>query len=176
MTLLATFCLVLAVMPNNGRQPAILRWIWEKRGSWAAKILYAMNLVALGIVCLKVSPSSVVLQKYIYDHYPEGCQVCVLGEKSPYENVSAQYVFLSPGTRISALRNLRGRGSSSTPFSKTARAISSSSPIDNRRRSASTLACLQLRCNRCTAPTRSGWSRTTISIGNVARNFSAFRK
>ncbi len=96
MTLIGTFFLVLAVMPRDGRQPAILRWIWERRGSWGAKILYAMNFVALALVCFKVSPSSVVIQKYIYDHYPEGCQLYVLGEKSPYENVTYNMFFYRP--------------------------------------------------------------------------------
>lgn len=96
MTLIGTFFLVLAFMPSNGRQPAILRWLWERRGSWGAKILYAMNFVALAIVCCKVSPSSIVIQKYIYDHYPEGCQLYVLGEKSPYQNVNYNMFFYRP--------------------------------------------------------------------------------
>jgi hypothetical protein len=55
-----------------------------------------MNFIALAIVCCRVSPSSVVIQKYIYDHYPNGCQLYVLGEKSPYQNVTFNMFFYRP--------------------------------------------------------------------------------
>jgi phosphatidylinositol glycan class B len=96
MALMVAFLLVLAVAPTAGPQPALLRRFWERRRAWPAKVLYAINFLALAAVCLRATPSSLAIQKYIYDHYPQGCQVYVLGTKSPYENVGYNMLFYRP--------------------------------------------------------------------------------
>jgi phosphatidylinositol glycan class B len=98
MTLVATFFFVLAFAPGNagGDQPAPLRWIWERRRSWLAKLMYTANLVALAIVCLTAKRPGIDLQKFIYDNYGEGCHAYILGKKNPYQNVGVNMFFYRP--------------------------------------------------------------------------------
>jgi phosphatidylinositol glycan class B len=100
LTLLATFLFVVALLPGTGmrRRPAWMRAIWRRRRSWAAKSLVAFNLLGLGYVCFVAREPSLNFQHYLYDHYPHGCTMYVLGEqtRSPFENVGATMFFYRP--------------------------------------------------------------------------------
>lgn len=110
MTLLATFFLILAVVPRDGQLPNVLRRLWDARGSRRAKLLYGLNLIVLAVLCLKENPSAVVVQKYIYDQYPHGCQLIELGEKTPYQNIGVNMFFYQPAnlqiTRVASRLDL----------------------------------------------------------------------
>jgi phosphatidylinositol glycan class B len=98
MTLVATFFFLLAFAPSNSEsdQPVPLRWLWERRRSWPAKLIYAANLVALAIASLTAKRPGVDLQKFIYDNYGEGCHAYLLGKKNPYQNVGVNMFFYRP--------------------------------------------------------------------------------
>src|SRR5436309_7407572 len=79
MMLVGVFFFFLAFAPTaDGHQPSLLRWLWERRRSWAARLLYAMNVVALAVACLTAKRPGVELQKYIYDRYGEGTHAYLL--------------------------------------------------------------------------------------------------
>ena len=58
----------------------------------------ALNFAALAYACLWAHEPSVNLQRYIYDHYPNGATLYVVGKetRSPYENVGATMFFYRP--------------------------------------------------------------------------------
>jgi phosphatidylinositol glycan class B len=98
--LLSTFFFILAYVPQSGAatQPAWLRAIWQRRKSWLAMVLCGLNIVGLIYGCVAAKQPSVNFQKYVYDHYPHGCTLCLLGAdtKSPYENVGLNMFFYRP--------------------------------------------------------------------------------
>jgi phosphatidylinositol glycan class B len=100
LTLLATFLFVVALLPGTGMRPrpAWMGAIWRRRRSWLAKSLVAFNLLGLGYVCFVAREPSLNFQHYLYDHYPRGCTMYVLGEhtRSPFENVGATMFFYRP--------------------------------------------------------------------------------
>ncbi len=97
MTLVGLFMFFLAFAPETDeRQPSALRWLWERRRSWGAKCLYALNLVALAVACLTAKRPGVDVQKFIYDRYGEGTHAYRLGKKDPYQNVGVNMFFYRP--------------------------------------------------------------------------------
>jgi phosphatidylinositol glycan class B len=97
MTLVGVFFFLLAFAPQaDGREPSPLRWLWERRRSWPARLLYTANLVALAVACLTAKRPGVELQKYIYDHYGQGTHAYLLGKKNPYQNVGVNMFFYRP--------------------------------------------------------------------------------
>jgi phosphatidylinositol glycan class B len=98
MTLLATFFFLLAFAPDEAdeRQPALLRWIWERRGRWPAKVMYAANFIGLAIACLVCGRRTIEMQRFIYDKYGEGCHAYLVGEKNPYRNFGFGMYFYRP--------------------------------------------------------------------------------
>jgi phosphatidylinositol glycan class B len=97
MTLIGIFLFFLAFAPESDeQQPAALRWLWERRRSWGAKCLYALNVIALAVACLTHKRPGVELQKFIYDRYGEGTHAYLLGKKDPYQNVGVNMFFYRP--------------------------------------------------------------------------------
>ncbi len=98
--LLSVFFFVLAYVPRSDEvtQPAWPRAIWQRRKSWLAMVLYGLNIVGLVYACVSAKQPSINFQKYVYDHYPQGCTLCLLGNdtKSPYENVGLGMFFYRP--------------------------------------------------------------------------------
>ncbi len=97
---LGVFFFVLAFVPGEESppQPAWLQRIWHGRRFLGAKLIYALNLLALAYGCLWTREPSLNLQRYIYNHYPHGTTVYVVGKetRSPYENVGATMFFYRP--------------------------------------------------------------------------------
>jgi phosphatidylinositol glycan class B len=102
--LLSVFFFVLAYVPerDEAAQPAWLRAVWRRRKSWFAIVLYGLNIAGLLYGCVSAKQPSVNFQKYVYDHYPQGCTLYLLGEdtKSPYENVGLNMYFYRPPNLI----------------------------------------------------------------------------
>ena len=84
----ATLAFVLAYAPRPGEvaQPGWLRAIWDRRGGWAAKLIYGLNLLLLAVKCLTCGSPDSELQRCIYDHYSHGCTLYMIGavDKDPY--------------------------------------------------------------------------------------------
>jgi GPI mannosyltransferase 3 len=100
LTLLATFLFVVALLPGTGTRPrpVWMQAIWRRRRSWLAKSLVAFNLLGLGYACFVAREPSLNFQHFLYDHYPDGCKMYVLGKdtRSPFENVGATMFFYRP--------------------------------------------------------------------------------
>ncbi len=100
LTLIATFAFVLAFVPASESfpRPAWLQAIWRQRRSGWGKALEAVNLVGLIYGCFVAREPSLNFQRYLIDHYPQGCTMYVLGEqtRSPFENVGATMFFYRP--------------------------------------------------------------------------------
>ncbi|HEX3999438.1 MAG TPA: hypothetical protein VHX65_12880, partial [Pirellulales bacterium] len=98
--LVATLGFVVALMPSSGGrpQPAWLKRIWRLRHSVWAKALVAFNAAMLVYACFVAHEPSLNFQHWLYDHYPHGCTMYVLGAetRSPFENVGATMFFYRP--------------------------------------------------------------------------------
>ena len=99
LTLIATFAFVLAFVPDADSlpRPAWLATMWRHRAGWG-KALVAVNLVGLLYACFIAREPSLNFQRYLINHYPQGCTMYVLGDqtRSPFENVGATMFFYRP--------------------------------------------------------------------------------
>ncbi len=72
--------------------------IWRRRNSLWVKALVAVNAVALVYVCSASHAPSLNFQKFLYEHYPHGATMYIVGDKtrSPFENVGVTMFFYRP--------------------------------------------------------------------------------
>jgi GPI mannosyltransferase 3 len=110
LALLGTFFFVIALVPASDslRRPAWLAAIWRRRRSVWAKALVALNFVGLAYACIVAREPSLNFQHYLYDNYPQGCTMYVLGKdtRSPFENVGAtMYFYRPPNFTVKRLRD-----------------------------------------------------------------------
>ena len=110
LALLGTLMFAIALVPECElrSRPAWLSAIWRQRRSRWAKALLAVNGLGLAYACLVAHEPSLNFQHYLYDHYPHGCTMYVLGEKtrSPFENVGAtMYFYRPPNFTVKRLRD-----------------------------------------------------------------------
>jgi phosphatidylinositol glycan class B len=99
MAMLATFLFVVAFVPSadSRPRPAWLDALWNRRRLWA-KALVTVNALGLLYVCFLTHEPSVAFQRYVYNQFPNGCTMYVLGKetRSPFENVGATMFFYRP--------------------------------------------------------------------------------
>jgi phosphatidylinositol glycan class B len=105
----ATLAFVLAYVPAPGKllRPAFLQSIWDRRGTRIAKLIYGLNLFLLAVNCLTNKQPNLEVQRFIYDRYPNGCTLYIVGAhtKSPYEceRIGAMYFYRPPNFAICRL-------------------------------------------------------------------------
>ena len=97
---LATFFFVIAFVPGSDSRPrpAWLDAVWNRRRSWWAKAVIGVNAIGLLYACFITIEPSLTFQRYVYNHFPKGCTMYVLGKdtRSPFENVGATMFFYRP--------------------------------------------------------------------------------
>ncbi len=98
LTLIGVFFFLLAFAPQEepDARPPALRWLWVRRGSWVARLVYGLNFIALAVACLTAKRPGIDLQKFIYDNYGQGTHAYLLGKKNPYQNVGVNMFFYRP--------------------------------------------------------------------------------
>jgi phosphatidylinositol glycan class B len=103
--LVATLAIPLALFKSRGSHalPAWLQSIWHSRRSFWAKALVAVNAIGLIYVCSASHAPSLNFQSFLFDRYPHGCTMYVLGAdtRSPFENVGATMYFYRPENFVS---------------------------------------------------------------------------
>jgi phosphatidylinositol glycan class B len=110
LAMLGTLFFVIALVPSSDARPrpAWLSALWRRRRSGWAKALMAINCLGLAYACFVAHEPSLNFQRYLYNHYPNGCTMYVLGEKtrSPLENVGAtMYFYRPPNFTVKRLRD-----------------------------------------------------------------------
>jgi len=91
------------IQSRLGRMAA---WLWSKRNTWAARIVYGLNLFALLIFLFSPVRTEIQMQRVVYKNVPAGSELYSRGW-DPYENMGAggMYFYRPNGLVLRKIRD-----------------------------------------------------------------------
>ena len=105
-----------APVPGDALQPKWLRAIWDRRLGWIAKAIYGLNFLMLAANCLSNKQPNLELQQLIYDRYPQGVRLYIVGPDagSPYDypKIGRMFFYRPPNLTIRRVNDYVQLGSS----------------------------------------------------------------